>query len=220
RPGEHRQAGGRGVAHRGGDVVRGPGEHDRVGRAALDDERGAVGAGEDMCGAERAAQRVEQRLQGRRTGHAQKRWARPRSSIGCGREATGPASPQDFLVGKTLPGLQSPVGLNAAFSRCMKARSASEKMNGMKSDFSSPMPCSPEIEPPTSAQTFMISAPAATTRDSSPSLRGSYRMFGCRLPSPAWNTLPTRSPDAATISFTRPITYGSRVRGITPSITI
>ena len=55
----------------------------------------------------------------------------------------------------------------------MSARSAAEKMNGMKSAFSRPMPCSPEIEPPTSAHTFMISAPAATTRASSPGLRGS-----------------------------------------------
>ena len=68
-----------------------------------------------------------------------------------------PASPQDLRLGKTLPGLQRPVGLKASFSRCMNARSASEKINGMKSAFSSPMPCSPEIEPPTSAQTFMIS---------------------------------------------------------------
>src|SRR5436309_1811795 len=45
-------------------------------------------------------------------------------------------------------------------------------------------------------------------------------MFGWRLPSPAWKTLPTLSPWAATISLTRRSTYGSFVRGITPSITM
>jgi hypothetical protein len=53
------------------------------------------------------------------------------------------------------------------------ARSASEKIHGMKSRFSRPIPCSPEIEPPTSTQARMISAPAASTRSSSPGFCGS-----------------------------------------------
>src|SRR5438105_358851 len=97
--------------------------------------------------------------------------------MACGRWATGPTSTHDFFVGKILPGLQSPPGLKASLRRRMNSRSAALKMKGMKSAFSSPIPCSPEIEPPTSAQTFMISAPAATTRASSPGVRGSYRIL-------------------------------------------
>jgi hypothetical protein len=63
--------------------------------------------------------------------------------------------------------------LNTALIAAIVARSASEKIHGMKSRFSSPMPCSPEIVPPASTHARMISAPAASTRASSPGLRGS-----------------------------------------------
>ena len=51
-------------------------------------------------------------------------------------------------VGNTLCGLQRPSGLNAARSRSIMCRSSGENSLGMKSIFSTPMPCSPVTLPP------------------------------------------------------------------------
>ena len=50
--------------------------------------------------------------------------------------------------------------------------------------------------------------------------RRSKHSSGCKLPSPAWNTLHTRRPVAAAISATCSNTSGNLVRGITPSCTM
>jgi hypothetical protein len=42
---------------------------------------------------------------------------------------------------------------------------------------------------------------------------------GCRLPSPAWKTLPIGSPERVSSCLIRDNTSGSRVRGTTPSCT-
>src|SRR4030067_1084515 len=59
----------------------------------------------------------------------------------------------------------------------------------MTSRFSMPTPCSPVMVPPASTQRRRISAPAATTFSSWPGSASSKRMLGCRLPSPAGETL-------------------------------
>ena len=51
-------------------------------------------------------------------------------------------------VGSILRGLHRPSGLNAGRSRSIIARSSGENSFGMKSIFSTPMPCSPVTLPP------------------------------------------------------------------------
>ncbi len=98
-------------------------------------------------------------------------------------------SPQPLEVGNALQGLKRSPAPNAAFSLRIAARSASVKIQGMKSRFSRPTPCSPVIEPPASTQMRMISSPASSTRVGLAGRRSSKRMLGWRLPSPAWKTL-------------------------------
>src|SRR6266540_519047 len=59
-------------------------------------------------------------------------------------------------LGRTLPGLNRPLGSNASRTRAIRSRSESEKIQGMYLRFSSPTPCSPVIVPPASTQARMI----------------------------------------------------------------
>src|SRR5438105_9236891 len=93
--------------------------------------------------------------------------------------------------GKILPGFSRPSGSSTRFTRCMASRSSGPKIQGMNAFFSIPMPCSPESVPPSSTTARSISSPAFSTWSMTPASRMSKRMFGCRLPSPAWNTLAT-----------------------------
>ena len=54
----------------------------------------------------------------------------------------------------------------ACWSERWAAMSSSENTRRMPSIFSMPMPCSPEIVPPSATQACMISQPAACTRSS------------------------------------------------------
>src|SRR3954470_4141434 len=87
--------------------------------------------------------------------------------------------------GKIFSGFSRPSGLNAFRRRSITSRSSSENSIGIWSFFSMPTPCSPVMEPPSSTQYCKISFPAASVRRVCSSSRGSNRISGCRLPSPA-----------------------------------
>ena len=57
-----------------------------------------------------------------------------------------------------------------------------------------PTPCSPVIDPPCSMQRSRISPETSSARSASPGTDSSKSTSGCRLPSPAWKTLATRTP--------------------------
>ena len=84
-PRGHRHLGRGGLLHDGADLADGARQHDDVGRAPFHDERREVDAREDVRRADGGAKLVEQALHARSAAHAQKRWASPRSSMGCGR---------------------------------------------------------------------------------------------------------------------------------------
>ncbi len=65
----------------------------------------------------------------------------PPSAAPAGRRSREPA-------GRTLWGLATPSGSNAARRRAWASRSSSPNCHGMKSRFSRPMPCSPDSTPP------------------------------------------------------------------------
>ena len=112
------------------------------------------------------------------------------------RRGAGPGtSPHSRGVGKILPGLHSPAGSNAQRSSCMVSRSSRVNIFVMYLDLSVPTPCSPVIEPPCSMHRSRMAPDTSSARASSPGVASLYRTSGCRLPSPAWNTLATRIPD-------------------------
>ena len=78
-------------------------------------------------------------------------------------------------------------------TRTSPRASPAEKIMSMYGSLSRPTPCSPVIVPPAFTHAVMISRIATCTRAVSSASEASYAMFGCRLPSPAWNTLHTRS---------------------------
>ena len=57
-----------------------------------------------------------------------------------------------------------------------------------------PTPCSPVMEPPARRSSARISSPQARALSSSPGLRASNKMMGCKLPSPAWKMLLIAKP--------------------------
>src|SRR5690606_844232 len=105
-----------------------------------------------------------------------------------------PNSAQRFRVGIFLPGLSRVCGSKAAFRRWKNCSSSLLNWAHIWLIFSRPTPCSPVMVPPTSTQSSSILAPICSARSISPGVLASNRMSGCRLPSPAWNTLATRRP--------------------------
>src|SRR6185312_1893894 len=103
-------------------------------------------------------------------------------------------SVQRRSVGTALPGLRMPAGSNAAFTAWKAAISAGRNCTHICASFSTPTPCSPVIVPPTATHASRMRAPISSPRSRSPGLLASKKMHGWMLPSPAWNTLPTRSP--------------------------
>ena len=93
-------------------------------------------------------------------------------------------------------------------------------IRGMYFALSMPTPCSPVIEPPCSMHRSRIAPETSSARSASPGTASSKSTSGCRLPSPAWNTLATRTPDAGDSAAIRRSTSGSAVRGMTPSWTM
>ncbi len=138
-----------------------------------------------------------------------------------GRRGAGPGtSPHSRGVGNTLPGLDSPAGSNAHRTSCMVSRSSAVNIRGMCLALSEPTPCSPVIEPPCSRQRSRIAPETSSARSASPATEPSKSTSGCRLPSPAWKTLATRTPESPERSAIARSTSGSAVRGITPSWTM
>ena len=79
------------------------------------------------------------------------------------------------------------------------------------------MPCSPLSVPPSAAHSAISSAAAAIAWSITPGVRASKSIHGCKLPSPAWNTLAMTIPYRSLTSDTLRSICVSRVRGTTPS---
>ena len=90
----------------------------------------------------------------------------------------------------------------------------------MKSRFSRPMPCSPEIEPPTSAQDLHDLGAGRQHARLLARLARVVEDVRMEVAVARVEDVADAQPWAATISFDRRRTSGSRVRGITPSITM
>src|SRR6185437_147386 len=129
-----------------------------------------------------------------------------------------PYAAQRFSSGTALPGLSRPLGSNAALIAWNCVSSAEENWSHIWLIFSTPTPCSPVMVPPTSTHSLRISPPSFSTRSSSPGRLASYRIIGCRLPSPAWNTLATANSCLRPNSWMRRSTRGRCLRGMVPSV--
>ena len=115
-----------------------------------------------------------------------------------GRPCDGRGPPRTAAgVGKTLPGLEMLSGSKAQRTICMVSRSSSSYMRGMYFALSTPTPCSPVMEPPCSMHRSRIAPLTRSAASPSPSFDSSKSTSGCRLPSPAWKTLATRTPERA-----------------------
>src|SRR5512139_899955 len=143
-------------------------------------------------------------------------------SSGCGswppRTCIAPHSAQRCSSGTALPGLSRVAGSNAAFTSWKRVSSGVLNCAHIWLIFSSPTPCSPVMVPPTSTHSSRILPPKASACSSSPGWLASNRISGCRLPSPAWNTLATARPYSALISLMRRNTCGKAPRGMVPSM--
>ena len=103
----------------------------------------------------------------------------------------------------------------------MVSRSSALNIFGMYFDLSMPTPCSPVIDPPCSMHRSRIAPDTSSAASASPGCASSNSTSGCRLPSPAWNTLATRiaglrGQRGDLVAAPR----GSAVRGTTPSCTM
>src|SRR6185312_8388085 len=96
--------------------------------------------------------------------------------------------------GKTLLGLSSHSGSQSDLIRRCWSSSTGVNWTPIRSRFSTPTPCSPVRQPPTSTQSVRISAPKRSARSKEPGSLASNMMSGWRLPSPAWKMLATLSP--------------------------
>src|SRR5487761_2664243 len=68
------------------------------------------------------------------------------------------------LSGNTLCGFSSQSGSNAPLIRRCCSSSCAANCTGIRSRFSTPTPCSPVRQPPTSTHNFKISAPNCSAR--------------------------------------------------------
>ena len=119
-------------------------------------------------------------------------------------------SPHSRGVGKTLPGLEMLSGSKAQRTSCIVSRSSSVYIRGMYFALSMPTPCSPVIEPPCSMQRSRIAPLTFSAASPAPSTASSKSTSGCRLPSPAWKTLATRTPESLGQVGDRPEHLGQR----------
>src|SRR5207249_7091153 len=126
-------------------------------------------------------------------GSAELSWSRA-ADPGPMARGTQPLHSRHACTGTTFPGLTRSSGSNTRRTARMAASASPSKISGMYRSLSSPTPCSPVIVPPAAMHAAMISPLASSTRALRPGTRPSNEMLGCRLPSPAWNTLLTVSP--------------------------
>ena len=133
---------------------------------------------------------------------------------------TGPGtSPHSRGVGITLPGFASPSGSNAQRSFWNAARSGSANIFGMCCFLSTPTPCSPVIEPPSSTHALRILPDSSSAALGLALVGASSRRAGAgcrRRRGTRWPRSGRTPADSASI---RASTSGSRVRGTTPSCT-
>ena len=120
---------------------------------------------------------------------------RPAAS-GCAALRRPGTSPHSRGVGKTLPGFEMFVGSKAQRTSCMVSRSVvGVHPRHVRRLVRSPTPCSPVIDPPCSMQRSRIAPLTFSAASPAPSTASSKSTSGCRLPSPAWKTLATRTPE-------------------------
>ena len=102
----------------------------------------------------------------------------------------------------------------------MVSRSSAPNILGMYRDLSTPTPCSPVIAPPWEMHRSRIAPLTRSAASPAPGCASSKSTSGCRLPSPAWKTFATRTPEDDDSSAIARNTSGSAVRGMTPSCTM
>ena len=132
-----------------GPGAGGPGQRGaraRLRAAAPEDHRWTVLAQQRCRGGERRRLGDVAR---RQTGHH--RSATPACSIGWHAVGTGRLAAEPWGR-EHLVGIAEPVGSNARRTRSITTRSSSENMSGIRHALSTPTPCSPVIEPPSSMQ--------------------------------------------------------------------
>ena len=113
---------------------------------------------------------------------------------------------------KIVPGLRMPSGSNAALIRRISASLAGSSSSRKCCFFSVPMPCSPEIAPPSAM-------PAANTlsHDLARAARGSgWNTERCTLPSPAWPHPAINEPVSFAIADTSCQELGDLARAARP----
>ena len=93
--------------------------------------------------------------------------------------------------GNTLLALSSQPGSKADLIRRCWSSSCALNCTGIRSRFSTPTPCSPVRQPPTSTHSFRMSAPNCSALWKLTGSLASNMISGCRLPSPAWKMLAT-----------------------------
>src|SRR5262249_48362992 len=96
--------------------------------------------------------------------------------------------------GKTLGRVSSHAGSEADLMRRCCASSVGVNCTLIRSRFSTPTPCSPVRQPPTSTQRVKMSAPNFSAAAMLAGSLASNMIRGCRLPSPAWKMLATCKP--------------------------
>src|SRR5205807_1058919 len=119
-----------------------------------------------------------------------------------------------------LGGVGQPLGIEGAAHALHGVEVRLGEHHGHERLLPSPTPCSPVIEPPALTHSSRMLNARRSARPTWPSMRASYSTRGCRLPSPAWNTLATRSPACPLNRSISLITSGRAVRGMTPSCTM
>ena len=83
---------------------------------------------------------------------------------------------------KMVPGLRMPAGSNAALMRRMRASLAGSSSSRKYAFFSVPMPCSPEMAPPSAMPAREDGRACSRPRTSA----SAWNTDRCTLPSPAW----------------------------------
>ncbi|MCY1374205.1 hypothetical protein D9M69_615320 [compost metagenome] len=118
----------------------------------------------------------------------------------------------------TLPGFSSDLVSKARFTLNICSFSSGENCTHMLLSFSTPTPCSPVTVPPMATLVSRMSAPKSSQRCNWSASFASNRISGCRLPSPAWNTLAQRRPYFFSISAIASRMSARRLRGMVESM--
>jgi hypothetical protein len=101
-----------------------------------------------------------------------------------------PRAARQAASGNTLAGFNSHPGRTHPSPASAPPDRRGAYCTAIRSRFSTPTPCSPVRQPPTSTHSFRISAPRPRSVPDRRACWRRNRISGCMLPSPAWKTLP------------------------------